>query len=376
MILDGRSRRFGITIPWASYCMLRPYVSSSLAAAETGRIVGRAQSVQADILVPTVLHTLQLDELPRSLTPKAVQLTSLPPDAFVAYFFVVRLLDGRTLRGFHRFSEVKDYVAQMTKALGRPLIEVGWFPWRNVHHSMVNVEQRRGKLEGYMRMLFDHNTDLQSHPLTLAFFACSGAADLSVGVAVPPPRLTSKQAARRGAPAAAQGGAGNEPVTARAVVSPSKRLVTVVVDVELAAGLGDPEACARTAAQKLVQKLAEAVRGDDASELRVLSLEGVAPLPVARACGEALASELGAARGRPALCDEPNLQLLRALHHVDASGRASSPPWPWASSPRPAGRAPPAAGHLRHPPAVLRGRGDLGALGRRGREDGGLPTPF
>jgi len=49
-------RRFGLSVPWASYCMLRPYVSASVAAAETGRIVGRAapNSVSADLLAPQV----------------------------------------------------------------------------------------------------------------------------------------------------------------------------------------------------------------------------------------------------------------------------------------------------------------------------------
>lgn len=43
-------------MPWASYCMLRPFVSASAAAAETGRIVGRVapSSAAADLLVPQV----------------------------------------------------------------------------------------------------------------------------------------------------------------------------------------------------------------------------------------------------------------------------------------------------------------------------------
>ena len=101
------------------------------------------------------------------LPQQAINVSSLPPDAFVAFFFVVRLLDGRTLRSFHRFSEVKEFTASMAKVLGAPLVEVGWFPWRNVHHSLVNVDARRRKLEAYMSMLFTHNQALQSHPLTL-----------------------------------------------------------------------------------------------------------------------------------------------------------------------------------------------------------------
>ena len=104
--------------------MLRPYTSASVAAAETGRIVGRTQGPHGDLLAPAVLRTLDKAQLPRSLTPVAVNLSSLPPDAFVGYFFVVRLLDGRTVRAVRRFSEVKDYVARMAKALGSPLIEV------------------------------------------------------------------------------------------------------------------------------------------------------------------------------------------------------------------------------------------------------------
>ena len=112
-----------------------------------------------------VLHTLDKTALPRTLVPVAVRLSSLPPDAFVAYFMVVKLLDGRTLRSFHRFSEasprwrgnafyrslsfnfwclptlvlltyaccghrfqlaqVKDYVATMARVLGSPLVEIG-----------------------------------------------------------------------------------------------------------------------------------------------------------------------------------------------------------------------------------------------------------
>jgi hypothetical protein len=166
-----------------------------------------------------VLHTLDKAALPRTLVPVALSVSSLPPDAFVAYFLVVRMLDGRTLRCFHRFSEasesgnflegalgelwvpykkswhaalscyfictfhyvcpsahfngllcadalfntvqVKSYVSAMARVLGAPLVEIAWFPWRNLHPSLVDVDARRRKLEGYLNMLFAHNAQLQ-----------------------------------------------------------------------------------------------------------------------------------------------------------------------------------------------------------------------
>ena len=132
MILDGRNQRFALQIPWASYCMLRPLASTAAAATETGRIVmsGAQSSSLANVLVPTVLHTLDTEQLPYSLTPRALNVSSLPPDCFVAYFFVVRLSDGRTVRCFHRYSAIRNFVLRMRRALSGGLVEVGWFPWR------------------------------------------------------------------------------------------------------------------------------------------------------------------------------------------------------------------------------------------------------
>jgi hypothetical protein len=98
---------------------------------------------------------------------------------------------------------------------------VGWFPWRNLHHSLVNVEQRRAKLEAYLGMLFTHNQAMQSHPLTLSFFSRSGAADIQMGVIVPPPikPLSAYNAMQQASESA---------VTARSVVSTSKRLVSTL----------------------------------------------------------------------------------------------------------------------------------------------------
>lgn len=175
------------------------------------------------------------------------------------------MLDGRTLRSFHRFSEIRQFTVDMATALGAPLVEVGWFPWRNLHHSLVNVDTRRAKLEAYLGMLFTHNQAMQDHPLTLSFFSRSGAADIQVGVVVPPPikSLSSYNALQQ---------ASDNSVTARSVVSVTKRLITVVVDIDIATGLSQPLKCAKEASELLTAKLKTATHGDDMSDLRIISL--------------------------------------------------------------------------------------------------------
>ena len=167
----------------ASYCMLKPYVSPGAAAASTGsrrparailprtarlvltpshptppwapsiitflqgRIIGRVDSPSADVLVPTVLHTTDPTSLPVSMRPHTLNVSRIPNDAFVVYLLVVgwrlrcaplpscaypfarfavfhlvyqvRLLDGRTVRCFHRYSEIREFVTSMKTTLGK-----------------------------------------------------------------------------------------------------------------------------------------------------------------------------------------------------------------------------------------------------------------
>ena len=151
MILDGRAQRFALQIPWASYAMLRPFVSPAAAAVESGRmVVSRAahagpNGYSTQPLVPTILRTLDTRSLPPSLTPRAIHLSSLPYDCFVAYLFVVRLLDGRTVRAFHRFSAIRAFVARMRKELASQggLVEVRMQKHEWVRRSRRTTMQRR-----------------------------------------------------------------------------------------------------------------------------------------------------------------------------------------------------------------------------------------
>lgn len=323
MLLDNR-KRFALQIPSASYAMLRPYVPPALAAANTGRIVGMVESPSADLLVPTVLHTLHVDELPRSLRPTlAGTLTSLPPDAFVVYQLVARLHDGRTVRCLRRYSEIRAFVAKMKSKLA--LYDVVYFPWKMPHHAMVDINYRKSKLEAYLSLLFGQNAELQQHPDTLEFLTHSDACDLSIGVlcntAAPsggmPTRANNRRASR-------EDGSG-ETASGRFVVSPTKRLITVVIDVSAAAvRVGREQECAATAGRLTVDKLRQATHGDLA-DARVIALMGLAPLSVVQNVSQAICGELGEARGAPALSTEPNMQLLRAFHYHDKAGTGLLP---------------------------------------------------
>jgi len=323
MLLDGRPK-FAITLPWASYCMLKPYVSPGAAAASTGRIIGRIDSPSADVLVPTVLHTTDPNDLPVSMRPQTLNVSRIPNDAFVVYLIVARLLDGRTVRCFHRFSEIREFVTSMKAAMGSALVEVVRFPWRRPHHSMVDTEQRRVLLEAYLSMLFAHNTALQTHPRAIQFLMRTDAADPSMGVAMSPSSdaLNIKPPRHRanGRAHPHKGGGGGESVSARFVVSPTKRLITVVVDVPASAASGGSLShAASVAAQLAVEKLRVASH-NDLVDAKLISIEGVAPLAVAVSVGQALVEELGDESGYPAVTTEPNLQLLRAFHYHDQAG--------------------------------------------------------
>jgi len=84
-----------------------------------GRIIGRVDSPSADVLVPTVLHTTDPTGLPVSMRPQTLNVSRIPNDAFVVYLLVVRLLDGRTVRCFHRYSEIREFVTSMKATLGK-----------------------------------------------------------------------------------------------------------------------------------------------------------------------------------------------------------------------------------------------------------------
>lgn len=113
----------------------------------------------------------------------------------------------------------------------------------------------------------------QNHPLTAAFFSQSVAIDVSVGVLLPPPTKSHPRSATMPPPApSSQPSHPNSPlVEARVLMSPSKRLVTMVVDIELSKAFGNPRGCAAAAASTLAEKLRVATH-NDLSELRVISI--------------------------------------------------------------------------------------------------------
>jgi|AntAceMinimDraft_5_1070358.scaffolds.fasta_scaffold87705_1 hypothetical protein len=100
--------------------------------------------------------------------------------------------------------------------------------------------------------------------------------DLTVGVTLPPPMPRAGNHAPRLPPPLLPAGSdscANSPLAAaRAAVSSSKRLVTLVVDGDLIRALAQPRASAAAAADALVDKLRAATHGDDMSELRVISI--------------------------------------------------------------------------------------------------------
>jgi len=111
----------------------------------------------------------------------------------------------------------------------------------------------------------------QNHPLTAAFFSQSVAIDVSVGVLLPPPTKSNPRSATMPPPAPQQSNPNSPLVEARVLMSPSKRLVTTVVDIELSKAFGNPRGCAAAAASTLVEKLRVATH-NDLSELRVISI--------------------------------------------------------------------------------------------------------
>mmetsp|Transcript_87860 Transcript_87860/g.250340 ORF Transcript_87860/g.250340 Transcript_87860/m.250340 type:complete len:428 (-) Transcript_87860:606-1889(-) len=187
---------------------------------------------------------------------------------------------------------------------------------------MVDTEQRRVLLEAYLSMLFTHNAALQTHPRTIQFLTRTDAADPSMGVVMSPSSdALDIKPPRRGQPHPHSGASGGQDsVSARFVVSPTKRLITVVVDIPASAASGGAISHASsTAAQLTIEKLRIASH-NDLIDAKLISIEGVAPLAAAVAVGQALVEELGDESGYPAVTTEPNLQLLRALHYHDQAG--------------------------------------------------------
>ena len=119
------------------------------------------------------------------------------------------------------------------------------------------------------------NALAQNHPLTAAFFSQSVAIDVSVGVLMPPPVKNNPRSIMPPQPPSQQQLSPHNPnsplVEARVLMSPSKRLVTMVVDIELSKAFANPRGCAAAAASTLVEKLRVATH-NDLSELRVISI--------------------------------------------------------------------------------------------------------
>ena len=204
---------------------------------------------------------------------------------------------------------------------------MGWFPWRKFGQpqAMVNHEERRRLLEGYLSMLFQNNQALQTHPVTLDFFLSSGAADLSIGVAnVPFPlggragrasSASSRFTHHRAGSVGGGGGMVGGEATARIIMQggQSRRLMTIMVDVDVGLGLGDPQSAGRDAVQALLGEMRGTIGsgsgsgnaggnhrslGLDMAELRVVAIEGIAPAAVQEEIRKALVQELGQASQR------------------------------------------------------------------------------
>lgn len=202
------------------------------------------------------------------------------------------------------------------RSLGSSFVEVMRFPWRQPHHSMVDIEQRRARLEAYLSVLFTQNMSLQTHALTQQFFIESDCADPSMGLEVLPQAPASRARPRTSTPPRAEG---DGAVTSRFVMSPMKHLLTIIVACDTEAAMAQTNTCASQAAQAALETAQQAL-GGDLSDTRLISLAGAAPFPVAQAVAQAFMRAMGEVRGRPAVSTEPNLQLLRALHFHDAAG--------------------------------------------------------
>ena len=269
MILDGRNQRFALQIPWASYCMLRPLASTAAAATETGRIVmsGAIQFTRKCAGAHSASHARH--GKPYSLTPRALNVSSLPPDCFVAYFFVVRLSDGRTVRCFHRYSAIRNFVLRMRRELST------WRPRGSgvVHGGGLSRRQWSTTTSGGVgwKLIFRCSSSrIKRSRLTRRRSTSlrSGASDLSVGVSAPPsfPHPAARRRNREPPPllGSIDGGA-----TARLAMAPSRRLMTIVTDVDTGLGLSKPLP-PPTQRHELLEKL----HGSDAGHAHVSAIGG------------------------------------------------------------------------------------------------------